>query len=389
VQVPRRRALGIALGVAVVLAGLWWLLRPSAAPRAGEPAPDVAAEPPLAPAARRVAELPLDALPEPVRRFLESTPYPPTSGRLTTAHEDLLRPNSRYERHRPIPDTLGADPASVVTWLFSADHWSYVGPATVRAWLEVERGGKPAHVEVVDANAVREGADGPLGAPEPLHFVRDGDRLVTELPLASMADHFGPILLSVRFEYEPGRFHDDQLRIVSTPASHVPGQVLELSDRVSDGNLVLDLGVDLVADGFYRFDANVYDAAGNPVAFVSWKGDLPAGSQQVPLELWGKVLHDAGVPGPYTVGEIRGYRFLDGAYPDREMLPPVAGTHTTAPWSLDLFNDSPHVDAHEIQVAGMMLEDLEQGRAVVVPPVAAGVEEPRPPDDDAEPVLPE
>lgn len=387
-RTQRRRALIVAIGAGALLSGLWWLLRSESAAH-DAPAPDVAAAPPLMPAAPRVAELPLDALPEPVRRFLESTPYPPTSGRLTTAHEDLLHPNSRYERHRPIPDTLGADPASVVTWLFTADHWSYVGPVSVRAWLEVKRGGKPIEVAVVDASAVREGADGPLGPSEPLRFERDGDRLVTELPLASMADHFGPILLSVRFEYERGRFHEDQLRIVSTPASHVPGRILEMSDRVSEGNLVLDLGVDLATGGFYRFDANVYDAEGNPVAFVAWKGDLPAGSQQVPLELWGKVLHDAGIPGPYMASEIRGYRFLDGAYPDREMLPPVSGTHTTAPWPLGLFNDSPHVDAHEIQVADMMLQDLEQGRAVVAPPTAAGGEQARPPDDDAEPLLPE
>jgi hypothetical protein len=378
----------LVLGVAAALAVLWVLLRP-AARREAEAAPDVAAPPPLGPAAQRVAELPLDALPEPIRRFLEATPYPPTSGRLTDAHEDLLHPNSRYERHRPIPDTLGDGPDGVVTWLFTAERWAYVGRETVHASLEVERGGKPVAVEVVEASARREGGAGVFGEPEPLHFASEGGRLVAELPLARMDDHFGPILLRVRFEYEPGRFHDDQLRILSTPASRVPGELLEISDRVSRGNLVLDLAVEVAESGFYRFDANVYAATGLPVAFVAWKGELPAGSHLVPLEVWGKVLHDAGVPGPYTVGEIRGYRFLDGGYPDRATFPPASGAHTTAAWPLALFNDSPHVDAHEIEVAGMMLEDLEQGRALVVPPVATGAVGPRPPDDDAEPALPE
>lgn len=388
----RRRAIGLLLGGAALLLAVLWLLRPDAVSRRAA-ATDVAAAPPhasseapLAPGPRRpIAETPFADLPEPIRRFLESTPYPPTSGLLTATHEDLLHPNGRYERHRPIPDTLGDDPASVVTWLFTADHWAYVGPDTVHAWLEVRRGGKPVAVDVVSASASREGAEGPVGSTETLTFVREGDRLVADLPLARFADHFGPITLAVRFEYERGRFHDDQLRIQSTPASHVPGQIVEMSDRVSDGSLVLEIGADLSVGGFYRFDANVYDTAGQPVAFTMWKGELAAGRQRIPLQVWGKVLSDAGIPGPYTIGEIRGYRFLDGQYPDREMLPAIDAKHTTSAWSPDVFTDAPHVDAHEIRMAELMVDDLEAGRPLLEPPAAAGELETRVADDDAEP----
>jgi hypothetical protein len=389
----RRRAIAIGLGGAVLLALLFWMLRPGDASESRE-VPDVAAAPPAAEAAvtpmpkrtrRPITETPFADLPEPIRRFLEATPYPPTSGRLTAAHEDLLRPNARYERHRPIPDTLNDDPARIVSWLFTADRWAYVGPDTVHAWLEVKRGQTPIEVEITSATATREGASGPVGTPEPLAFTREGDRLAADLPLARFADHFGPIVLAVRFEYEPGRFHEDQLRIQSTPLSHVPGAVAEMEDRVSNGNLVLDVGADLRVGGFYRFDANVYDANGNPVAFATWKGELAAGQQSIPLEVWGKVLRDAGVPGPYTIGEIRGYRFLDGQYPDRETLPSVDATHTTSAWPLEVFRDAEHVSEHELHVAELMLDDLEAGRALVVPPVAADTVAPRAPDDDVEP----
>lgn len=389
----RRRAIAIGLGGAVLLALLFWTLRPGDVSES-RGAPDVAAAPPATQAAstpvaprtrRRVAETPFADLPEPIRRFLESTPYPPTSGRLSAAHEDLLRPNARHERHRPIPDTLADDPAQIVSWLFTADRWAYVGPDTVHAWLEVNRGETPIAVEIASATATREDASGPVGAPEPLSFTREGDRLVADLSLARFADHFGPIVLAVRFEYAPGRFHEDQLRIQSTPLSHVPGAVAEMEDRVSNGNLVLDVGADLRVGGFYRFDANVYDANGDPVAYASWKGELTAGRQSIPLEVWGKVLRDAGVPGPYTIGEIRGYRFLDGQYPDREMLPSLDATHTTSAWPLDVFRDDEHVSEHELHVAELMLDDLEAGRALVTPPVAADAVAPRAPDDDVEP----
>jgi hypothetical protein len=168
----------------------------------------------------------------------------------------------------------------------------------------------------------------------------------------------------------------------------VPGVVAEMQDRVSDGSLVLDLGADLRVGGFYRFDANVYDAFGNPIAFATWKGELAAGRQTIPLEVWGKVLRDAGVPGPYTIDEIRGYRFLDGGYPDREELPPAGAAHTTAAWPLDVFRDAAHVGAHELHMAELMLDDLEAGRPVLTPPVATDPVAPRMADDDAEPAPP-
>jgi len=393
----RRRAIAtIGLGgaaLSLIVLWLWWREAPrdagAADVAAAPPTQASVAAPPPARSRKPVAETPFADLPEPIRRFLESTPYPPTSGRLTAAHEDLLRPNSRHERHRPIPDTLSDDPSRVVTWLFTADRWAYVGPETVRAWLEVKRAGVPVDVDVVAASAVREGADGAIGSPEALTFERDGDRLVADLPLARFADHFGPILLSVRFEYEPGRFHDDALRIQSTPASHVPGVVAEMQDRVSDGSLVLDLGADLRVGGFYRFDANVYDAAGNPLAYATWKGELAAGRQTIPLEVWGKVLRDAGVPGPYTIDEIRGYRFLDGGYPDREELPPTGATHTTEAWPLDAFRDAAHLGADELRMAELMLDDLEAGRPLFEPPAANDPVAPRMADDDAEAPVPQ
>jgi len=385
-------ALGLLGGAFVAIALFLWFRSDPA--RAVVPRPDVAAPPSpgaaptmtssAAATGPTVGGIPIDELPEPIRRFLEATPYPATSGRLTRANEDLLYPNRRSERPLPIPDTLGDDPDQVVTWLFTTDRWAYVGPETVHVRLEVRRGGEPLDVSILSATATREGDSGVEGAGEPLALRFEDGRYLGELSLARMADHFGPIVLDVAFEYEPGRRHSDRIRIFSTPADHIPGRLTEVRDSLQDGNLRVEVGVDVGAPGFYRIDANLYDANGEPVAFAFFKGELASGAQQVPLDVYGKVLRDAGVPGPYTIGEVRGYRFLDGQYPDREILPSSSETWTTSAWTLDSFRDDPDLSPHELHMAELMLDDVKKGVPLFAPPAADDDVAPRPADDDAE-----
>jgi hypothetical protein len=374
-----RRALALsALGVLLVL-GVW-LVRRGAGP-ATTPAAAAAAAPPATlqeaavAAAAADALPPLEELPEPVRRLLESTPYPDTSGRLHAGQEDLLQPNRRYERHRPIPDTLSHDPAQVVTWRFTSDRYAYTGADADAAHvsLEVRRGGEPLEVELHEATAVREGRAGAEGERERIDFRRDGRDLVSDLPLHLFADHHGVILLEVRFEYERGRFHEDELRIFHTPPDRVPAELAPVArDFVQDGSLVVAVDVDVERAGFYRFDANVYGAGGEPVAYTHWKGDLQPGGQTIPLRVYGKVLHDAGVPPPYTVTQIRGYQFIDGGYPDRAHLLDLPTRHTTASYSLGSFTTVRHDSPQEIRLANMLLQDIASGIGVAPPPAASG-----------------
>jgi hypothetical protein len=372
-----------------------WLSRADAARESGPPPPPVeAAALPAAPPAPVEPEpapgpgAPPDDLPEPIRRFLEATPYPPTSGRLTRAHQDLLFPNRRHERLRPIPDTIGEPRGEQVQWLFTADRWAYVGPATVHAWLEVRRGDEPVPVEIVAASVVREGRAGPVGEAAPLDFAPEGDRLVADLPLHSFADHHGALVLSVRFAWAPGREHEDALRIFSTPADRVPGRFSRIHDSLHEGNLRIGVDVDLDQAGFYRFDANVYGPDGEPVAFATFKGELARGGQTVPLDVYGKVLRDAGVPGPYTIGEVRGYRFLDGQFPDREQLADLPDRGTTAGYPLEAFTDAPHVSAHELHMVELMREDLARGIPLPVPPLPGTPEAAAPAPAPAAPATP-
>ncbi len=387
-----RGRLGLAVALLGVIAGLafWRGGREEGAATVGEPpppTPDAAAvampPPPLPPA---------NELPEPVRRWLDANAYPPTSGPLTAAHEDLLRPNRRHERRRPVPDSLSDDPESVVSYLFTADRFYYTGADTVHASLRGWRGAETVALRVLSARAEPEGRGGVAGGGRELGFVWEDDRLVADLPLTRFPEHHGPILLTVHFEYEPGRRHEASIRVFNTPVRRIPARLTgEFREDVDPSRLRIEVGAEVDEAGFYRFDANLRDAAGDPVAFTSFKGELERGRGFVPLEVFGKVLRDVGTPGPWTLSEIRGYRFLEARYPDRERLPDSDLTWRTGVHDPARFSGDASVSEHHLRMVQLMLEDLERGIPLEAPSLPAPGERPgpRPPDDDAEVALPE
>ena len=328
--------------------------------------PDVTAAPPARPAAPPApAQAPAGTdpeLPEPIRRYLAATPYPKHTGLLNDEHTDLLEPNRRHERARPIPDTLSDDLSQVVSSIFTADRYFYTSDEEVRAFLQVTRGGEALNVRMLGASLIREGRAGTVGQAVPLDFRWEGDRYALDLPLGSVADHHGPVVLGVRYEYAPGEVYEESLRLFVTPADRVPARFTgEFEDAVVDGSLEISVGLEVDAPGFYRFDANLYDQKGRPVAFTSFKGDLGSGGQALPLSFYGKLLRDAGAAGPWTLGELRGYRFLEGAFPDRERLPDYPERYTTGEHSLEDFTDEFHVSNHERHMVNLMLEDIARG----------------------------
>jgi len=387
----RRAALGAgALAGAAPAAGFFWPWAGgggAARSPAAAPPPRPAAPPPPAGAGAGTTGPAQEALPETVQRYLDATVYPPTSGRLAAGDVDLLHPNQRYEQPRPIFDTIGGDPEDVVRTLLTADRYHLEAGTTAHATLEAWRGDTPipGEIRVREATLLAQGCAGEEGAHEPVAFTRRGDRLEADLPFRAFHDHHGSVLLRVRFttdgDDEPRR---DELRFFHTPAQRIPAELLpgRFRDVVREGSLLLEFGVDVRDPGFYRFDANVFGASGRPVAFAAWKGELGTGVQSIPMQVYGKVLRDAGVPGPYRVKDLRGYRFLDGRCPDRENLPGLSETFVTAAHPLRVFTDEPHMSAHKQRMIEMMLADEQRGigpELPALPPAGGGSGAPAPP----------
>jgi hypothetical protein len=311
--------------------------------------------------------VPEQDVPQQIRRFREANVYPPTSRPLTAGATDLLHPNRRYEKPRPLDDNNRE-----VTFVFTADRYYYTGDEIALVWLEVLNGSQPAAVDIHRAIARAEEGGQPSGAIVDLGLRPDGTRWSSAVDLAQVfPDHHGTILLEVAFQVEGGEIHSEAIRIFSTPVDRVPAEITgDFRDSVHDGSLLVEVRVDVREPGFFRFDANLYDRNGEPVAFAVFKGDLAPGEQWLPLEFFGKILRDQGAMGPYSVEQIRGYRFLEGQTPDQERLVDDPVTHQTSPYDAAAFSDAEYTSEHKEQMIQLMLEDVDAGRTLDVPTVA-------------------
>jgi hypothetical protein len=90
----------------------------------------------------------------------------------------------------------------------------------------------------------------------------------------------------------------------------------------------------------------------------------------VPLVVYGKILRDAAAISPYTVRELRGYRFIEGGYPDHETIPPSPHQWTSGRYSLDEFTEETWTSEHKERMVELMLQDEAAGIPVEVPPLA-------------------
>lgn len=308
-----------------------------------------------------------DEVPAQIQQFLAATVYPPTSQPLKPSAQDLLKPNQRYEKPRPL-NKKNRD----VTFVFTADRYYYTGDQVAHVWLEVLRGDKPADgVRVHRATALAEG-EGASSDSVDLGLNRDGARWTSDLDLKKVfPEHHGTVLLQVALNVDGGEVQEEAIRIFTTPPNRIPARLTgQFLDFVREGSLYVEMGVDVFEPGFFRFDANLYDRNGDPVAFSVFKGDLPAGEQWVPLQFFGKVLRDEGALAPYSVEQIRGYRFLDGQTPDRERMADEPFTHRTAAYDLALFSDDEYTSEHKERMLQLMREDVAAGRTLDVPPLA-------------------
>ncbi len=362
-------AIGLATGAALlatiglIVWGLSWFAS-RADHEAGPPA-NVDAALPVATLAKA------ETLPPTVQRYLENTVYPPSVGRLTEAQDDLVHPNRRFEDDRPIPETFSMNADEIVTVRLTCDHYYYEGDEPIELSLEVRRGNAPLEILSLDAGATREGRAGLEGNRSPLRFTTDEDGWVATLDPARFADHHGPILVDAQIEYAPEVYHDETLRLFLTPAGRIPARFTgEVEDDLVDGHLRVRVGIEVDQPGQYRIDANLYDRNDRPVAFSAYKGELSGADRFVLIDFFGRLLRDVGASGPYRVGEIRGYRFMDGEYPDRERMAALPGHFPTNDYALDAFSPDEFMDAHKAHMIDLLMEDVARGIAIEAPPIA-------------------
>jgi hypothetical protein len=363
---PGRWSIAIAVGALVVAATVWWYTA-----RAPLPAASARVVPPVivasggSPGAARVAPLPAPVVTpypvhgtaglstdDPLTAYRKANIYPPTSRPLTKDQADLLSPNTRHETERPADHGLG------VSYLFTADRYFVIADETLTATLEVRHNGKPIPVTITQAYAAVLDPVTHDEHPIPLTFAPRGSLLaVTFVPAKLDLPRQAAIGMYVEFDHGAGkqRAHFD---FQYTPAAGIPARFTGVFHDVIDaGSLVIHAGVEVTSPGPYVIDANLFDAADQPVAWSRFKGDLAAGTHDADLLFFGKVIIDANAHGPFHIGQLRGARYALGRDPDLEQMPSFTGSFTTRPYATEVFSDAEYDSADKQRMIELLGND--------------------------------
>jgi hypothetical protein len=247
--------------------------------------------------------------------------YPPTSQPLRAEDGDLIRPNQRYEKAGP----SGFDDS--IRLFYSGAKNTIVGNEPIATFLEVTHAGKTHPVKVLAAQARIEAASAEI----PLVYSGGGGRYTNQFsPAALGVTRAAVIETEIWFELGPAQEESRTLRFFYTPEAVIPARFTgNFRDAIEDGSLVIYAGIDVIAEGHYVIDCNLYGPGDAPVMWSRHKGPLPKGSSEVKLVFFGKALRDLGVAPPYHIGQLRGGRHVLGQDPDIESMPLADWRYTT------------------------------------------------------------
>ncbi|HEY5947529.1 MAG TPA: choice-of-anchor X domain-containing protein [Kofleriaceae bacterium] len=309
------------------------------------------------------------ALREALAAYERDSVYPPSSHRWTEANAGERQP---WNRPFPVEQLLDDRPGQETMFRFAGDRHHVEFGEALTSTIEVapasrrgERMPVTIHTAIVEAAGVgRTGIaltyrdDGEGGD------AIAGDRIYTnrfvpsEHSSLSVARH-----VRVQVELEAGGV----ARLAHLDFSYTPRPLLELTGVTTaarDGGLAISLAIEVFEPGAYRFDADVLAADGTTqIGWITepWQ-ELAGGRARVDLALFGKVLRDRGIAGPYVIANLRAERRDDDA--DVEMWWADHRTFRTPAFVLDAFSAEPWAgEERATALAAIQQAITEQERA--------------------------
>lgn len=190
----------------------------------------------------------------------------------------------------------------------------------VSAECRNERTGEPVDLSGFQLNVIleRNTNEGTrdIRRPGPIFFADDGTngdlragdgiyRIVVRLG----PDDWGWMRLNMEGEVDGIPTESSDAMWFSTPHRVAEFQA-GVFDSERQGNLIVEVPVQIYKAGYYQFDANLLQVGEDrwPIANTYVNLQLSAGRHVVKFEFFGKVIRDRGLDGPYIVTMIRGRR---------------------------------------------------------------------------------
>lgn len=284
--------------------------------------------------------------------YRAATVYPPESQPIA-AHGDMLKPFEPVVEDHAALSAQGA-PVSGRHLRTSQDRVYVSGPDSVLftvAMLDDQNRKAPMRVIRATAHEVQDSAHPQTVQPVAMQFddrgnlgdAQAGDG-VFSARLQPATQGFATTQGTIRVDLDlqsdvggPVHAFFDVVYMPNLPATW-SGQVREVMDK---GSLDFYLRADVKEAGRYIVTARAYDATGKPFAMLSFNDEVPAGTHEIRLTLFGKLARDAKPVFPITLRDIDGFILYENRFPDRAMMSRWPQTaYTSQPHGMSEFADA-------------------------------------------------
>jgi hypothetical protein len=296
----------------------------------------------------------------PLAFFKSINRYPGNNKRLTDRSHDLLNPGARHEQRRRIPaNPDNPDPGWEV--LFTADRYYINGEESAEITLQLWHEGQPVTPESLQLVARTVTAQGPTVT---LREQRNGAGVSTVFrPNEAWPDFAGPVQVVARFSADGMAPQSGTLDFHFTGSEQNPGKFTgAVSERLTQGSLTFDVGVDIHIAGRFRIEANLFDAMGRPFGWARFDAPLEKGRQRVELTFDGLLFHDAQAQAPFLLTQLRGYRLSPEHASGRQTIPTIELNHATAgDYDLADFRDTVIISPRQARMMEMYQDAQRRG----------------------------
>ncbi len=266
--------------------------------------------------------------------YRAATRYPHQS-RPIAEQPDQVHPNAPVTDARPMRLDGGGTDARVLVQTSQSRVFMAAGEAVAFSLRAVDADGRVLPLVVTRALAQGMAFNGARAAAQAvLAFADDGavaDPVAGDGAYAAvlapaqtgLATFHGTIRTEVRYSVggRAGAVIFDVIYSPELPATWT-GQVRE---AVEDGSLNFYLKADVRQAGRYVVTGRIDDARGRPFALATFNDTLAAGTQEVRLTAFGKLLRDQDAALPLTLRDVDGYLLREDADPDRLLMPRLEG----------------------------------------------------------------
>jgi hypothetical protein len=166
----------------------------------------------------------------------------------------------------------------------------------------------------------------------------DGVLTATVQPaLQGFAGYAGLVRLTLQLDYagQPGFVYFDFIVSPEQAARWLPG----VREGLEQGSLAFYLKADVQQAGRYVVSARVDDANGRTVALALFNAELQRGEREIRLPVFGRLVLDEQPAFPLKLRDVEAFLLKPDTYPDRVMLPRLAGVvHTSRSYALADFS---------------------------------------------------